>query len=71
MVVSGLPKRNKNHIIHIVNMALELRHFVTHHRIAHRPEKRLRIRIGLHSGPCAAGLRYTFTAGHVIKQRQM
>ena len=57
MVVSGLPKRKSNHVTHIVNMALELRHVVSHHRIAHRPEKRMRIRIGLHSGPCAAGER--------------
>ena len=55
MVVSGLPIRTENNIVSIVNLALELRHFVTHHQIANHPDKHMRIRIGIHTGQCAAG----------------
>lgn len=37
-------------------MALDLISAVTHFRISHMPEERLQLRVGLHTGPCAAGV---------------
>ncbi|XP_055862897.1 atrial natriuretic peptide receptor 1-like isoform X2 [Biomphalaria glabrata] len=57
MCVSGCPKRNgPRHAGEIANMALDLISAVTHFRIRHKPEERLNLRIGLHTGPCAAGV---------------
>ena len=57
MVVSGLPKRNGDrHIAEICNMALDLLSAVmTKFKMRHRPEQKMRFRIGLHTGSCAAG----------------
>jgi class 3 adenylate cyclase len=56
MVVSGLPKPNEGrHIVEISNMALDLLDEVSHFKIRHRPNEKLKLRIGLHTGPCAAG----------------
>ena len=56
MVVSGLPKPNAGrHIVEICNMALDLLDQVSHFTIRHRPEETLKLRIGIHTGPCAAG----------------
>ena len=57
MVVSGLPRRNGDrHIAEISNMALDLLSAVmTDFKMRHRPTQRLRLRIGLHTGSCAAG----------------
>ena len=56
MVVSGLPKLNEGrHIVEVCNMALDLLDEVSRFKIRHRPEENLRLRIGLHTGPCAAG----------------
>ena len=58
MVVSELPIPNEGrHIVEICNMALDLRNQVSFFKVRHRPEKGLRLRIGIHSGPCAAGQR--------------
>ncbi|XP_069109607.1 atrial natriuretic peptide receptor 1-like [Argopecten irradians] len=57
MVVSGLPTRNGNrHAGEIASLALELLNAVTTFTIRHRPDKQLQLRIGIHSGPVAAGV---------------
>ena len=56
MVVSGLPERNgSRHAGEIADMALHLLKAVPQCRIRHLPHEQLRLRIGLHSGSCAAG----------------
>lgn len=57
MVVSGLPIRNgDSHAVHIASMALHLLCAIKNFKIPHRPEDRLNLRIGIHSGPCVAGV---------------
>jgi len=56
MVVSGLPKPNEGrHIVEICSMALDLLAQVSRFTIRHRPDETLKLRIGIHTGPCAAG----------------
>ena len=57
MVVSGLPRPNEGrHIVEICNMALDLLARADEFKIRHMPEAPLRLRIGVHTGPCAAGV---------------
>ena len=56
MVVSGLPQRNENHASEIGRMSLALLENVENFKIPHLPTKKLELRIGLHSGPCVAGV---------------
>ncbi|XP_077367856.1 guanylyl cyclase C [Festucalex cinctus] len=57
MVASGLPKRNGNrHAVDIAHMALDILSFVGTFELHHLPGIPLWIRIGVHSGPCAAGV---------------
>ncbi|XP_076394980.1 atrial natriuretic peptide receptor 1 isoform X2 [Megachile rotundata] len=57
MVVSGLPVRNgTNHAKEIARMSLALRDTVMTFSIRHRPNEQLKLRIGMHSGPCVAGV---------------
>ncbi|KAK5603224.1 Heat-stable enterotoxin receptor [Crenichthys baileyi] len=57
MVASGLPKRNGNrHAVDIAHMALDILSFVGTFKLQHLPGIPLWIRIGVHSGPCAAGV---------------
>ncbi|KAG7200780.1 hypothetical protein KM043_003157 [Ampulex compressa] len=57
MVVSGLPVRNgTNHAREIARMSLALRDTVMTFSIRHRPHEQLKLRIGMHSGPCVAGV---------------
>uniref|UniRef100_A0A6I8NGJ3 Guanylate cyclase n=1 Tax=Ornithorhynchus anatinus TaxID=9258 RepID=A0A6I8NGJ3_ORNAN len=57
MVASGLPKRNgQRHAGEIANMSLDILSSVGSFRMRHMPEVPVRIRIGLHSGPCVAGV---------------
>ncbi|XP_076308629.1 atrial natriuretic peptide receptor 1-like [Tachypleus tridentatus] len=57
MVVSGLPIRNGNeHVNEIARMSLSLLHAIDRFEIRHRPYKKVQLRIGIHSGPCAAGV---------------
>ncbi|XP_067144497.1 atrial natriuretic peptide receptor 1-like isoform X1 [Centruroides vittatus] len=57
MVVSGLPERNGNeHARQIARMSLSLRSAIKQFKIRHKPERKLQLRIGIHSGPCAAGV---------------
>ncbi|XP_054710522.1 atrial natriuretic peptide receptor 2-like [Uloborus diversus] len=57
MVVSGLPDRNGlRHAKEIARMSLALLRAVTSFQIRHMPEDKVKLRIGLHSGPCCAGV---------------
>ncbi|XP_045231315.1 retinal guanylyl cyclase 1 isoform X2 [Macaca fascicularis] len=57
MVASGLPQRNgQRHAAEIANMSLDILSAVGTFRMRHMPEVPVRIRIGLHSGPCVAGV---------------
>jgi len=65
MVVSGLPKPNEGrHIVEICNMALDLVNQVSRFTIRHRPRETLKLRIGIHTGPCAAGMWYSISPSH-------
>ncbi|XP_045785258.1 guanylate cyclase 32E isoform X2 [Maniola jurtina] len=57
MVVSGLPIRNG--ILHageVASMALALLSATRAFRVRHRPDHRLLLRVGIHSGPVCAGV---------------
>ncbi|CAG2168082.1 unnamed protein product, partial [Oppiella nova] len=57
MVVSGLPIRNNDkHAAEIASMALHLLSAIQNFEIKHRSGERLKLRIGIHSGPCVAGV---------------
>ncbi|XP_007443714.1 retinal guanylyl cyclase 2, partial [Python bivittatus] len=57
MVASGLPKRNGHrHAAEIANMALDILSSVGAFKVKHIPNLPIKIRMGLHSGPCAAGV---------------
>nr|CAQ64670.1 guanylate cyclase C type 2 [Anguilla anguilla] len=57
MVASGLPNRNGNrHAVDISRMALDILSFMGTFRLQHLQELPVWIRIGVHSGPCAAGV---------------
>ncbi|XP_067828055.1 retinal guanylyl cyclase 2-like [Heptranchias perlo] len=57
MVASGLPTRNGNrHAAEISNMSLDILSSIGTFKMRHMPEVPVRIRIGLHSGPCVAGV---------------
>ncbi|XP_076459366.1 guanylate cyclase 32E-like [Babylonia areolata] len=57
MVVSGLPIRNGlSHAGEVASMSLHLLASISSIRIRHRPDASIKIRIGIHSGPCCAGV---------------
>lgn len=57
MVTSGLPQRNGNrHAVDICHMALDILTFMGTFQLRHLPGIPVWIRIGVHSGPCAAGV---------------
>lgn len=57
MVVSGLPVRNGNlNAKEIARMSLALLNAVMSFKIRHRPDEQLKLRIGIHTGPCVAGI---------------
>ncbi|XP_070711292.1 retinal guanylyl cyclase 2 [Pempheris klunzingeri] len=57
MVASGIPVRNGNrHAAEIANMALDILSAVGTFKMRHMPDVPVRIRIGLHTGPCVAGV---------------
>ena len=58
MVVSGIPRRNgKRHVAEIANLSLDLLSACyTTFKIRHRPNTPVLLRIGIHTGPCAAGM---------------
>ncbi|CAJ0589460.1 unnamed protein product [Cylicocyclus nassatus] len=57
LCVSGLPHRNGNeHIKEICLMSISLLKDLKQFRISHMPSYRIMIRIGIHTGPCVAGV---------------
>ncbi|XP_037660627.1 guanylate cyclase 2G-like isoform X2 [Choloepus didactylus] len=57
MVASGLPIRNgTQHVDEIATMSLHFLSATIHFQIGHMPEEKLRLRIGLHTGPVVAGV---------------
>ncbi|XP_066915362.1 atrial natriuretic peptide receptor 1-like [Clytia hemisphaerica] len=57
MVVSGLPVRNgSRHAGEIATMSLDLLSSVRTFRVKHKPELQMQLRIGIHTGPCVAGV---------------
>lgn len=57
MVVSGLPNRNGDqHAGEIASMSLHLLAAIQKFKLRHRPDYTLKLRIGIHSGPCVAGV---------------
>ncbi|XP_056286434.1 guanylyl cyclase C [Pseudoliparis swirei] len=57
MVASGLPKRSGNrHAVDVCRMALDILAFICNFQLRHLPGIPVWIRIGVHSGPCAAGV---------------
>ncbi|XP_067435924.1 retinal guanylyl cyclase 2 isoform X1 [Thunnus thynnus] len=57
MVASGVPVPNGNrHAAEIANMALDILSAVGTFKMRHMPDVPVRIRIGLHTGPCVAGV---------------
>ncbi len=57
MVASGVPIRNNNqHAIEICNFAVVLLDSIKEFPIPHMPGEFLHMRIGVHSGPCVAGV---------------
>ncbi|XP_013384406.1 guanylate cyclase 32E [Lingula anatina] len=57
MVVSGLPIRNgDSHVGEIASMSLHLLSTLKTFQIRHMPGETIRLRIGMHSGPCVAGV---------------
>uniref|UniRef100_A0A8C4HPX2 Guanylate cyclase n=1 Tax=Dicentrarchus labrax TaxID=13489 RepID=A0A8C4HPX2_DICLA len=57
MVASGVPVPNDNrHAAEIANMALDILSAVGTFKMRHMPDVPVRIRIGLHTGPCVTGV---------------
>jgi class 3 adenylate cyclase len=57
MVASGLPIRNGNeHSKEIARMALDMRKAISVFKIKHLPKRILQLRVGIHTGPCVAGV---------------
>ncbi|XP_011063723.1 PREDICTED: retinal guanylyl cyclase 2 isoform X2 [Acromyrmex echinatior] len=56
MVVGGCPVRIPDHATQIATMALDLLHQSGKFKLKHLPDTPLRLRIGLHTGPCCAGV---------------
>ncbi|XP_078138641.1 atrial natriuretic peptide receptor 2-like, partial [Centroberyx gerrardi] len=57
MVVSGLPIRNgDDHAKEIARMSLAILEGLRQYQSPHVPHQQLKVRIGLHSGPCVAGV---------------
>lgn len=57
IVASGLPQPNDGkHVIEIAQTALELRDRLKRFKIPHKPGRNLEMRVGIHSGPCVAGI---------------
>lgn len=57
IVASGLPQRNEGrHVIEIARASLELQTRIAEFKIPHKPGRSLQMRVGIHSGPCIAGI---------------
>lgn len=59
--VSGVPLKNVDrHAGEIASMSLELLDAVKNHRIAHRPNDTLKLRIGVHTGEAFKTINYMY-----------
>ncbi|XP_051551317.1 retinal guanylyl cyclase 2-like [Myxocyprinus asiaticus] len=57
MVASGVPNRNgTRHAAEMANMSLDILHCIGTFQMRHMPDVKVKIRIGLHSGPVVAGV---------------
>ncbi|KAI1707071.1 adenylate and guanylate cyclase catalytic domain-containing protein [Ditylenchus destructor] len=57
LVCSGIPRRNGDqHAKQIAEMSFEFMRSVANFRIAHLPNERINLRIGIHTGPAVAGV---------------
>uniref|UniRef100_A0A914YKC8 guanylate cyclase n=1 Tax=Panagrolaimus superbus TaxID=310955 RepID=A0A914YKC8_9BILA len=57
LCVSGLPQRNGNrHAADIAEMSIGFLKAIKKFKIPHLPNEKVNIRIGLHTGPCVAGV---------------
>lgn len=56
MVVSGLPRINEHHAQEIARMSLSILKSVATFKIRHMKDEQLKLRIGIHTGPCCAGV---------------
>ncbi|EDV22480.1 uncharacterized protein TRIADDRAFT_28797 [Trichoplax adhaerens] len=58
MVASGLPRRipNRRHAREIADLALDLQSEIQGIKISTMPDQLIRLRAGIHTGPCAAGV---------------
>ncbi|CAO4387385.1 unnamed protein product [Caenorhabditis nigoni] len=57
MVASGVPEENEGrHVYEIAEMSLEIREVSYRYKLSYNPSYVLRVRIGFHMGPIAAGV---------------
>jgi len=56
MVASGVPVPTPHHAVEIAKMALDLLAKMVTFEVAHKPGYRLKLRMGIHSGGCVAGV---------------
>uniref|UniRef100_A0A0N5AS03 Guanylate cyclase n=1 Tax=Syphacia muris TaxID=451379 RepID=A0A0N5AS03_9BILA len=57
LCASGVPRRNgHDHGRQIANMALSILKNIKIFKIPHLPSEKVNVRIGIHSGPCVAGI---------------
>ena len=57
MIASGVPTKNGNqHAKEIALLAVEMLAIVDTFKIQHLPTYKLRLRIGIHTGPCCTGV---------------
>uniref|UniRef100_A0A914W7U8 Guanylate cyclase n=1 Tax=Plectus sambesii TaxID=2011161 RepID=A0A914W7U8_9BILA len=57
LCVSGLPHRNGNmHAREIADMSLAFMRSLRTFRVPHLPSEKINLRIGIHTGPCVAGV---------------
>src|SRR6185437_12447809 len=57
LIVSGIPRRNGDqHASELAELALGFMRALPNFRIAHLPNERVQLRIGIHTGPAVAGV---------------
>ncbi|XP_063042912.1 retinal guanylyl cyclase 2-like [Engraulis encrasicolus] len=56
MCASGVPNRTEKHAAEVANMSLDILHAIGTFKMKHMPSVKVKIRIGLHSGPVVAGV---------------
>uniref|UniRef100_A0A914EN51 Guanylate cyclase n=1 Tax=Acrobeloides nanus TaxID=290746 RepID=A0A914EN51_9BILA len=57
MVVSGIPQENGvRHLMHLSDIGIEIMKFLADFQVPHAKASRIKIRLGIHTGPVAAGV---------------